>query len=76
MPDEERKPCKGDSDSYLRERGWRRIGQRRNQHGVTHYWDHPDHQPLEHGAFTKSSALDHQRTVEKDGICDCIKHAR
>lgn len=52
--------------------GWRRIGTKRHKYGFIHYWDHPDHQPDKHGAFTTTEAQIHQREFEAGG-CDCIK---
>lgn len=60
------------NDELLLSNGWHMIGQKRYEHGTVQYWDHPDHQPDVHGAFTKTDALKHQRRSSKYG-CDCIK---
>jgi hypothetical protein len=49
--------------------GWRQIGSR----GSIKFWDHPEHQPAERGAFTTTDALEHQIEVEMNCHCDCIK---
>lgn len=57
---------------YLESRGWRKIGSRRNGYGVTHYWDHLDHQPERRGCFTTTDAIRHQKDSDSSG-CDCIQ---
>lgn len=55
---------------YLLNHGWRIIGRT----GGIVYWDHPQHQPDRHGAFTTTDARRHQREYESAGnVCDCIK---
>lgn len=58
---------------FLAVHGWRLIGSRFNGLIETYYWDHPQHQPDERGAFTTNTAVNHQRMVLKNCGCDCIK---
>lgn len=61
------------TDEYLIAKGWRRIGKRTNDGGWAHFWDHPDHQPDEHGAFTKTDAVNHQLRIDQGLGCDCVR---
>lgn len=67
------------STMYLQQNGWRLVAglKKRNAIGINlayQAWDHPAHQPDRHGFFTKTTALDHQKMLDKNGgICDCIK---
>lgn len=56
---------------FLTANGWRLIGTSTNGYGLTKYWDHPHHQPVERGAFTTSDAIAHQKESQQSG-CDCI----
>ena len=62
------------TSTFLIERGWRNIGTARGHSERTpiKYWDHPNHQPDRHGAFTTTSAAQHQKEADKYG-CDCVK---
>lgn len=55
------------TSEFLANHGWRKIGQT----GGIKYWDHPNHQPDERGAFTTTDAVRHQKDYEKDGVCSC-----
>lgn len=58
---------------YLKSKGWRQIGSEHTEVGEIFYWDHPDHQPDERGAFTTQDAAHHQRKLDRGIQCDCIK---
>ena len=58
---------------YLNSKGWRLIGSKRSRlGGYTKYYSHPDHQPARHGAFSQTSALSHQKRLDKGGRCNCV----
>jgi len=58
---------------FLLSHGWRRISKRNWVYRGTVYWDHLSHQPNEHGAFTTTEAVKHQKAFNYSGWCDCIK---
>lgn len=60
---------------FLRAHGWRQIGGSTVNYGAK-YWDHRQHQPDRHGAFTTLSAEKHQQEYMKNGWCDCLKEDR
>lgn len=62
------------SAEQLIKNGWRCIGTKRDAYGLMKLWDHPDHQPDKHGAFTTVDAFLHQRQSLKEG-CDCINNS-
>jgi hypothetical protein len=45
------------ADEYLASKNWRRLNPKANKM-QPHYWDHPDHQPNLHGAFTTRDAVE------------------
>lgn len=54
--------------------GWRLLRIRHYGCSRIQYWTHPNHQPDRNGFFTRQTALDHQRMLDKNGgVCDCIK---
>ena len=54
---------------YLISMGWRQVG---FIHSAK-LWDHLAHQPDSRGCFTTMDALKHQKQIERDKWCDCIK---
>jgi hypothetical protein len=63
---------------YLISKGWRLVRKvdgyspRLKHHTNWQAWEHSDHQPDRHGFFQKGEALEHQKSLDKGRVCDCI----
>jgi hypothetical protein len=59
-------------NEYLKSKGWRLVSKKKTKYGLILFWDHDNHQPLRHGFFTQTGAVDHQKHLDKGDTCKCI----